>query len=286
MGEQMPKEQQEYIERIEKHVLEASNISKDEAYTFAFRCWQLGYDRSPRLKDKIYMELLQKEDIFTNDLVFESRIPKSELVDLTTSIAQRVEEMVVKEVYKSLPVATITAMLNSKYGNPTTYSAADLQRSNTGFGRLNRELVSYDGSVHWCNDAEVKNALQYPTKDPDSRRYIITQHVQLEKTEFDKLRREYGNLTEYADAVNDLDQEVIYTEYDIDPSVDTYKFAIPKPNNRGYIIGEATQRELVNAIQRPFQDLDTGHYVVNDVVKLRSDIFFAMKKSFQDQGLI
>lgn len=39
----MPKAQEEYIERIKKDCLEISNMTEQEAYLFAFRCWQLGY---------------------------------------------------------------------------------------------------------------------------------------------------------------------------------------------------------------------------------------------------
>lgn len=48
MSDCMPKEMQEYIEKIEQHCLEATNMTPDEAYSFAFRCWQLGYERKDR----------------------------------------------------------------------------------------------------------------------------------------------------------------------------------------------------------------------------------------------
>lgn len=40
MGDVMPKEQQEFIDELEKYILEASNMDKDEAYQFAFIVWQ------------------------------------------------------------------------------------------------------------------------------------------------------------------------------------------------------------------------------------------------------
>lgn len=43
MGDQMSKEQQEYIEKIQKDCLERTNMTEEEAWNFAFRCWQLGY---------------------------------------------------------------------------------------------------------------------------------------------------------------------------------------------------------------------------------------------------
>lgn len=45
MGEQMPKEQYEYIKNIQDDCLERTNMTNDEAWHFAFRCWQLGYER-------------------------------------------------------------------------------------------------------------------------------------------------------------------------------------------------------------------------------------------------
>lgn len=36
----MPKEQQEFIDELEKHMLVVSNLGPEEAYQFAFRVWQ------------------------------------------------------------------------------------------------------------------------------------------------------------------------------------------------------------------------------------------------------
>lgn len=47
-GEMMPKEQQEYIEKIQNHCLEATNMTENEAWHFAFRCWQLDYSRKKK----------------------------------------------------------------------------------------------------------------------------------------------------------------------------------------------------------------------------------------------
>ena len=52
MGDCMPKAQQEYIENIQKDCLERTNMTIEEAYSFAFRCWQLGYIR----KDEILLD--------------------------------------------------------------------------------------------------------------------------------------------------------------------------------------------------------------------------------------
>lgn len=51
-GEQMPFEQQDYIDRLKQYCLDVTNMKEDEAYHFAFRCWQLNMDnhvvRNPR----------------------------------------------------------------------------------------------------------------------------------------------------------------------------------------------------------------------------------------------
>lgn len=45
MGDVMPKEQYEYIEKIQRDCLERTNMTEEEAWNFAFRCWQLGYKK-------------------------------------------------------------------------------------------------------------------------------------------------------------------------------------------------------------------------------------------------
>ena len=39
-------EQKEYIEQIEKDMLERTNMTEQEAVDFAFRCWQCGYAKT------------------------------------------------------------------------------------------------------------------------------------------------------------------------------------------------------------------------------------------------
>lgn len=39
----MPKEQFEFISKIQADMLESTNMTKDEAWDFGFRCWQCGY---------------------------------------------------------------------------------------------------------------------------------------------------------------------------------------------------------------------------------------------------
>ena len=43
MGDQMTKEQYEYILSIQNDCLERTNMTIDDAWKFAFRCLQLGY---------------------------------------------------------------------------------------------------------------------------------------------------------------------------------------------------------------------------------------------------
>lgn len=45
MGECMPKEQYEYIKSIQDFMLDATNMKENEAWSFAFRCWQIGFKR-------------------------------------------------------------------------------------------------------------------------------------------------------------------------------------------------------------------------------------------------
>lgn len=41
----MPKDQYDYIKRIQDHCVEWTNMTESEAWEFGFRCWQLGYVR-------------------------------------------------------------------------------------------------------------------------------------------------------------------------------------------------------------------------------------------------
>ena len=50
MPNMMPKEQSEKIAEIERFVLDATNMTKEEAYNFAFRCWQLNFVREKELE--------------------------------------------------------------------------------------------------------------------------------------------------------------------------------------------------------------------------------------------
>lgn len=43
MGEQMPEAQYKYIKSIQDYCLDATNMTEEEAWSFAFRCWQLGF---------------------------------------------------------------------------------------------------------------------------------------------------------------------------------------------------------------------------------------------------
>lgn len=41
----MPKEQADWIIDTQLYCLNATNMTEDEAYNFAFRCWQLGFEK-------------------------------------------------------------------------------------------------------------------------------------------------------------------------------------------------------------------------------------------------
>ena len=51
-GEQMPKDQSDYINKLKDYCKDATNMTDEEAYNFAFRCWQLDMSnhivRAPR----------------------------------------------------------------------------------------------------------------------------------------------------------------------------------------------------------------------------------------------
>ena len=59
MGDMMPKEQADYINDIQQYCLDATNMTEQEAYNFAFRCWQLGFVKKKHLVKKIFEEIEQ-----------------------------------------------------------------------------------------------------------------------------------------------------------------------------------------------------------------------------------
>lgn len=44
-ADMMPKEQYEYIKGIQDEMLESTNMTESEAWSFGFRCWQNGYHK-------------------------------------------------------------------------------------------------------------------------------------------------------------------------------------------------------------------------------------------------
>lgn len=57
-GSCMPKEQYEYIKSIQDDCLKSTNMTEQEAWSFAFRCWQLGYAKIEPLA-KYYEEIAE-----------------------------------------------------------------------------------------------------------------------------------------------------------------------------------------------------------------------------------
>lgn len=57
MGDVMPKEQAEWIADTQKYCLEATNMTEQEAYNFAFRCWQLGFAKKKHIAKDILAEI-------------------------------------------------------------------------------------------------------------------------------------------------------------------------------------------------------------------------------------
>lgn len=60
MADCMNKEQREYIESIEKDMLERTNMTEKEASDFAFRCWQCGYAKVKEIRNKTIDEFAER----------------------------------------------------------------------------------------------------------------------------------------------------------------------------------------------------------------------------------
>jgi hypothetical protein len=63
MGDQMPKEQYDYIKAIQDDCLESTNMTENEAWDFAFRCWQLGYKREKEMNTKNSIPIIEMSEI-------------------------------------------------------------------------------------------------------------------------------------------------------------------------------------------------------------------------------
>lgn len=63
MSDCMPKEQYEYITAIQHDMLEITNMTEDEAWNFAFRCWQCGYVKKQPFVDRIMEQLEVLQDL-------------------------------------------------------------------------------------------------------------------------------------------------------------------------------------------------------------------------------
>lgn len=62
MADSMPKEQFEFISKIQADMLESTNMTEHEAWDFGFRCWQCGYakvEKKPN-EDFIHDEELEQ----------------------------------------------------------------------------------------------------------------------------------------------------------------------------------------------------------------------------------
>lgn len=73
MGENMSKEQEEYIKKIQDDCLERTNMTEEEAYRFAFRCWQLNYsktNKNPKIDKKYELVESDSKRINGNKTVF------------------------------------------------------------------------------------------------------------------------------------------------------------------------------------------------------------------------
>lgn len=65
MGDCMPKEQADYIYNVQQYCLDATNMTEEEAYNFAFRCWQLDFEkRSRTIRETKVNVILKLRELF------------------------------------------------------------------------------------------------------------------------------------------------------------------------------------------------------------------------------
>lgn len=70
MADCMNKEQREYIEKIEKDMLESTNMTEQEAIDFAFRCCQRGYGKVKEIRNKAIDEFAKRLKNHLNEFDF------------------------------------------------------------------------------------------------------------------------------------------------------------------------------------------------------------------------
>ena len=66
MGDCMPREQANYIHDVQLYCLNATNMTEQEAYNFAFHCWQLGFEKKKHIVRE-FAEMLKAEAIPLQD---------------------------------------------------------------------------------------------------------------------------------------------------------------------------------------------------------------------------
>ena len=59
----MPKEQFEFISKIQADMLESTNMTKGEAWDFGFRCWQCGYAKVERKTNADRIRTMSDEEL-------------------------------------------------------------------------------------------------------------------------------------------------------------------------------------------------------------------------------
>lgn len=69
MGECMPVEQQSFIDKIKTECLEKTNMTDQEAWSFGFRCWQLGYCKKGDILNSInnHLVMIKNDREFTSN---------------------------------------------------------------------------------------------------------------------------------------------------------------------------------------------------------------------------
>ena len=73
----MPKEQFEFISKIQADMLESTNMTKDEAWDFGFRCWQCGYAKAEYI-NKSTEHINKSSDCSSNWIPCSERLPEND----------------------------------------------------------------------------------------------------------------------------------------------------------------------------------------------------------------
>lgn len=92
-----PKEIQDKIDRIQKEMLDRTNMTENEAYDFAFKCWQCGLDFTKDL-EKENQELVEIMQL-SNEYLAGVEHMKADLIDENKEI-ENLKKLIQDNPYK------------------------------------------------------------------------------------------------------------------------------------------------------------------------------------------